>query len=157
MGSKIKPLVWGNTAGWDNFHIARLFFFLISQLICCGRACYNQLAPSLVTKRVCQTTQEGRGNRTVFFDGGLLCQGKDLHRKGLIHLLPCTSSWPEQSECIRLSVWKTLVGISMLLSIQYCCWKLSADVSAISFLVPWCTWQQNLGKMQMAHLFHQRV
>lgn len=30
------------------------------------------------------------GSPTVFFDGGLLCQGTDLQRKSLFHPLPCT-------------------------------------------------------------------
>lgn len=65
---------------------------------------------------------------------GFFCQGKDQHRKephssSPFHLLVAWTKWMYQI------VWKTLVGISMFLSIQYCCWKLSADVSTTDFLL----------------------
>ena len=63
------------------------------------------------------------------------CQGEDQHRKEPHSSSPLHLLWPEQSECIRLFVWKTLVGISMFLSIQYYCWKLSAGVSTTDFLL----------------------
>lgn len=153
-GSKVKPLVSGNSARWDHFHTARLFFLLISQLICCGGGCCKLLAPLLVVKCVCQAAPS-TGSRVVFFDGGLLCQGRDLHRKSLIPLPPCPSVCPKQSECIRKQRQKCLCSSPS---------STAARDDQVMFqhllplrLVPWRTRQQKPREMHTAHLCHLRA